>query len=116
MNDPPDQQVRHRAAARWQQVLKRTNVAGEPFVFAVHTTKIYCRPTCPSRRPLQRNVEFFNTPEQAAGAGYRPCKRCRPNLDEPDETWIVRVCQALEQSWNSPTLAELSALVGLSPS
>ena len=115
MNDSPDERAHDQAASRWQQVLERMNVVGSSFVYAVRTTKIYCRPTCPSRRPLQRNVEFFDARELAAAAGYRPCQRCRPDLDAPDEIWIARVCRALEQS-KSPTLAELSALVGLSPS
>ena len=116
MNDAPDERARNLTAARWQQVRDRTNVGHGSFVYAVRTTKIYCRPTCPSRRPLQRNVEFFDARELAAAGGYRPCRRCRPDLDVPDETWITRVCQALEQASKSPTLAELSVLVNLSPS
>ena len=116
MNDSPDGRAHDRAAARWQQVLERTNVNDGSFVYAVRTTKIYCRPTCPSRRPLQRNVEFFASRDLAVAAGYRPCRRCRPDLDVPNETWIDRVCRALEQSTKCPTLAELSVLVDLSPS
>ena len=98
MNDSPNERARNRAAARWQQVLERTNVGDGSFVYEVRTTKIYCRPTCPSRRPLRRNVEFFETRERAGAAGYRPCRRCRPDLEVPDENWIDRVCRALEQS------------------
>ena len=115
MNDCHEERARERAASRWQKVLERTNVDDGSFVYAVRTTKIYCRPTCPSKRPLQRNVEFFDAPELAAAAGYRPCERCRPDLDVPSETWVARVCQVLEQSTKSLTLAELSAFVGLSP-
>ena len=66
--------------ARWNQVLARDPRADGTFVYAVRSTKIYCRPTCPSRRPAQANVAFFPTAAEAERAGYRACKRCRPNL------------------------------------
>ncbi|HKQ56467.1 MAG TPA: Ada metal-binding domain-containing protein, partial [Candidatus Eisenbacteria bacterium] len=50
------------------------------FVTAVRTTGIYCRPTCTCRKPLRRNVRFFRSADAAARAGFRPCKRCRPEL------------------------------------
>lgn len=50
------------------------------FIFGVRSTKIICRPRCPSRLPLEKNVVFFDTIEQAIQGGYRPCKRCKPEL------------------------------------
>src|SRR3974390_3355510 len=67
------------AAARfWEATLYRDRRADGSFVFAVRSTHIYCRPSCPARRPLRQNVVFFPTPEEAEGRGFRPCRRCRP--------------------------------------
>jgi AraC family transcriptional regulator of adaptative response/methylated-DNA-[protein]-cysteine methyltransferase len=69
-----------RAAARfWRATLARDPRADGSFVLAVRSTHIYCRPSCPARRPLRRNVLFFNTQEEAEKQGFRPCLRCKPN-------------------------------------
>src|SRR5256885_14272320 len=69
-----------RAAARfWQAAVSRDARADGTFVLAVRSTRIYCRPSCPARRPLRRNVVFFRTQEEAEKSGFRPCRRCRPN-------------------------------------
>jgi AraC family transcriptional regulator of adaptative response/methylated-DNA-[protein]-cysteine methyltransferase len=68
---------------QWQQVLERDASADGQFVYAVKSTKIYCRPSCPSRRPTRKNVSFFPTPAAAEDAGYRACKRCEPELATP---------------------------------
>jgi AraC family transcriptional regulator of adaptative response/methylated-DNA-[protein]-cysteine methyltransferase len=68
---------------QWQQVLARDSTADGQFVYAVKTTRIYCRPGCPSRRPARRNVAFFATPAAAEQAGYRACKRCEPDRATP---------------------------------
>ena len=65
---------------RWQQVLDRDPRADGRSVYAVLSTKIYCRPICPSRRPARANVDFFLTTAEAERAGYRACKRCRPDI------------------------------------
>src|SRR3981189_2412372 len=68
------------AAARyWQATLARDSRSDGSFVLAVRSTHIYCRPSCPARRPLRRNVVFFHTREEAEKQGYRACLRCRPN-------------------------------------
>jgi AraC family transcriptional regulator of adaptative response/methylated-DNA-[protein]-cysteine methyltransferase len=68
-----------RAAARfWRATLSRDARADGTFVLAVRSTHIYCRPSCPARRPLRRNVVFFRTREEAEKQGFRPCRRCRP--------------------------------------
>src|SRR5258705_6887190 len=69
-----------RAAARyWRATITRDARADGTFVLAVRSTHIYCRPSCPARRPLRRNVVFFRTGVEAEKQGFRPCRRCRPN-------------------------------------
>ena len=67
------------AGKAWQQVLARDPAADGQFVYAVRSTRIFCKPSCPSRRPTRRNVSFFTLPSEAEAAGYRACLRCRPN-------------------------------------
>ncbi len=83
--------------------------------YAVKTTGIYCRSGCKSRAPLPRNVEYFETPQAACAAGYRACKRCRPDVARPeiDERFLA-VARAIEAAEEPPTLRELSALVHVS--
>ncbi len=71
------------AGKAWQQVLGRDSSADGQFVYAVKSTHIFCRPSCPSRRPTRKNVTFFPSPAAAEQAGYRACKRCEPNLAAP---------------------------------
>lgn len=68
---------------QWQQVLERDPSADGQFFYAVKSTKIYCRPSCPSRRPSKKNVSFFPSSAAAEQAGFRPCKRCEPELATP---------------------------------
>ena len=67
-----------REETAWKAVSSRDRSADGTFVFAVHTTGIFCRPSCPARRPNRANVEFFLSAEEALAAGFRPCKRCNP--------------------------------------
>jgi AraC family transcriptional regulator of adaptative response/methylated-DNA-[protein]-cysteine methyltransferase len=107
---------------RWEAVSGRAAAADGAFVYAVRTTGVYCRPSCASRRPLRQNVEFFDLPEAAERAGYRACRRCRPQLVAAADPAIARVRQAcaaidaaLEAEDGPPALAGLAELVGLSP-
>jgi AraC family transcriptional regulator of adaptative response/methylated-DNA-[protein]-cysteine methyltransferase len=106
-------------AARWQAVLNRDAAADGTFVYAVQSTGIYCRPSCPSRRPRRDRVTFFALPEAAAHAGFRACKRCLPEqaaIRDPHVELVQRVCRAIAASPEGPlTLATLSADVNLSP-
>ena len=68
---------------QWQQVLERDASADGQFFYAVKSTKIYCRPSCPSRRPTKKNVSFFPTSAAAEAAGFRACKRCEPDRATP---------------------------------
>lgn len=101
---------------RWRAVVERDVRAEGRFVYAVATTRIYCRPTCPSRRPNRTNVAFYTTPRAAEAAGFRACKRCTP-ADVSREQRVVAAVQAqIEAAHATPTLTELSVAVGLSPS
>src|ERR1700732_765570 len=76
----PQSNVSAHATARfWRATLSRDARADGTFVLAVRSTHIYCRPSCPARRPLRRNVVFFRTGAEAEQQGFRPCLRCRPN-------------------------------------
>jgi AraC family transcriptional regulator of adaptative response/methylated-DNA-[protein]-cysteine methyltransferase len=66
-------------AIAWESVLQRDAMADERFLYGVRTTGIYCRPSCPSRKPKRHNVSFFSSSEAAERAGFRACQRCRPN-------------------------------------
>src|SRR5260370_32541613 len=68
----------HAAARYWQATLARDSRADGSFVLAVRSTHIYCRPSCPPRRPLRRNVLFFSTREEAENHAFRPCLPCKP--------------------------------------
>jgi AraC family transcriptional regulator of adaptative response/methylated-DNA-[protein]-cysteine methyltransferase len=85
------------------------------FVFAVRTTGIYCRPSCPSRRPRRDSVEFFADPQQAERAGYRACLRCKPTELSAQMRAIMRARQLLDEAEGVLTLADLSKRVGVSP-
>ncbi len=85
------------------------------FVFAVRTTGIYCRPSCPSRRPRRDSVEFFADPQQAERAGYRACLRCKPTEISAQARAVMHARRLLDEAEGILTLAELSKRVGVSP-
>ncbi len=100
----------------WKRVARRDE-HGAPFVYAVTTTGIYCRPSCPSRRPLRCNVEFYPSCERAETAGYRACKRCRPrqpSVHERNLAAVVSACRLIERAETPLDLAELAESVGMS--
>ena len=97
----------------WRQVLSRDPAAA--FFYAVTTTGVFCRPGCKSRRPLRANVRFFRSAEEARAAGFRPCKRCRPEA-LPTENALEKIRAHIESNLDRPVpLAELGRLVELSP-
>lgn len=100
----------------WKMVVDRTPTAETMFVYAVRTTGIYCRPSCPSRRPLRKSVEFYPTSELAERAGYRACKRCTPAQEHPQLRILTAACNYLDRH-NEETvkLQQLGKAVGLSP-
>jgi AraC family transcriptional regulator, regulatory protein of adaptative response / methylated-DNA-[protein]-cysteine methyltransferase len=103
----------------WQAVAARDKQFDGKFVFAVNSTGIYCRPSCPSRRPQRERVRFFALPSEAEQAGFRACKRCHPDRavrDEPHLAMIDQICQYLAQaSDHTVTLDELGKHFNLSP-
>jgi AraC family transcriptional regulator, regulatory protein of adaptative response / methylated-DNA-[protein]-cysteine methyltransferase len=86
-------------ARRWQAVLDRDSVHDGTFVFGVSSTGIFCRPSCPARRPRRENVRFFDHATAAEQAGYRACLRCRPKaVDANPQSALVRaMCRYIEQ-------------------
>jgi AraC family transcriptional regulator of adaptative response/methylated-DNA-[protein]-cysteine methyltransferase len=101
---------------RWQLVLNRTASADGQFVTAVKSTRIYCRPSCPARHPLRKNVAFYATPHEAERAGFRPCRRCRPNEPNAQTEQIHRLARYMEAHLDEPlTLDVLSQKANLSP-
>ena len=102
---------------RWEAVIGRDTRAEGHFVFGVATTGIYCRPGCPARRPRRENVRFFARAEEAERAGFRPCKRCRPNassLKEQHAAAVARACRLIESAEEAPDLATLAGAAGMS--
>jgi len=96
-------------AKRWQAVVNRTPA---DFLFAVRTTGVFCRPGCRSRLPLRENVRFFESAVQARKAGFRPCKRCKP--EAAPGAFIAKACRELSRT-NTRSVAELANQAGLSP-
>jgi AraC family transcriptional regulator, regulatory protein of adaptative response / methylated-DNA-[protein]-cysteine methyltransferase len=103
----------HAAAQYWQATLARDSRADGSFVLAVRSTRIYCRPSCPARRPLRRNVTFFRTREEAEKQGYRPCRRCRPNEIAGPVALVQRAANQLAESTEEGIrLGALAAALG----
>lgn len=105
----------------WQAVLERDSRANGKFVYAVNSTGIYCKPSCPARRPRRAQVVFFPRPEAAEEAGFRACRRCQPRTDENESNaqiaLVQRACRYIEQHLDETLrLEQLSAELGLSQS
>jgi AraC family transcriptional regulator of adaptative response/methylated-DNA-[protein]-cysteine methyltransferase len=103
---------------RWAAVLARDAAADGTFFFAVRTTGVYCRPSCGARTPRPENVEFHRSPEAAEQAGFRPCRRCRPDLPplaERQAALVVNLCRLIDRAEAPPTLQQLASHAGLSP-
>ena len=108
----------HKKEAQWQAVLARDRASDGAFVFAVSSTGVYCRPSCPARRPRRENVTFFLHPREAESAGYRACLRCRPKAasGNPRQDLVKSICRYIEQNLDEPiTLAQIGAQFRLSP-
>src|SRR5690348_18479207 len=118
----------------WQIVLARDGRYDGAFVYAVKSTGIYCRPSCPSRRPRPEQVEFYDIPETAERAGFRACRRCKPKDvrgPDPRVDLVRRACRVIDENADAaetlpvlarrlgvpgPRLAKsFHALLGLSP-
>lgn len=96
---------------RWACVVSRDLLADNQFYYSVKTTGIYCRPSCGSRTPRPENVNFFSTHYDAEKAGFRPCKRCKPDqapLAKQQVELIAQLCKQIETAETPPTLAMLA--------
>jgi AraC family transcriptional regulator, regulatory protein of adaptative response / methylated-DNA-[protein]-cysteine methyltransferase len=103
---------------RWRVVLARDKTFDGEFVFAVRTTGVYCRASCPSKTAKRENVQFFDTTYLAKAAGFRACKRCTPDdmsLEHRRNDWVVRACALMKSSAAPLKLSELAAELNLSP-
>ncbi|HYN39355.1 MAG TPA: bifunctional DNA-binding transcriptional regulator/O6-methylguanine-DNA methyltransferase Ada, partial [Rhodospirillales bacterium] len=103
---------------RWAAVVARDRTADGSFCYSVRTTGVFCRPSCAARRPNPANVRFHASPGEAAAAGFRPCRRCRPDeppLAERYADTVTAACRLIETAEQRPALAELAAAAGLSP-
>ena len=95
----------------WQALVKRDPRACDEFVYGVLTTGVYCRPACASRLPNRENVRFFETSMEAEQAGFRPCKRCRPEKPDWKEAHalaVLKACKRIDEAETPPSLKELA--------
>src|SRR6266853_6300208 len=103
---------------RWASVVARDPQPPLKFYYSVKTTGVYCRPSCAARLPKPENVQFHATCEDEEKAGFRPCKRCKPNqasLVEQHAEKIASACRLIESSETPPSLELLAEHVALSP-
>jgi AraC family transcriptional regulator of adaptative response/methylated-DNA-[protein]-cysteine methyltransferase len=109
----------HTDDRRWRAVAARDARADGRFVYAVRSTGIYCRPSCPSRRPRRAGVRYFTTPDAAELAGYRECRRCRPRFGAPVPPGLPgvrRACAIIQAHVDQPlTLSALASHADMSP-
>lgn len=103
------------AETAWAAFMRRDRGWDGRVIGAVKTTGIYCKPSCPARRPKREHVEFFASADEARAAGYRPCLRCHPDEVGRDREAVARAVKLIEAAEEPPSLAELAAAVGYAP-
>jgi AraC family transcriptional regulator, regulatory protein of adaptative response / methylated-DNA-[protein]-cysteine methyltransferase len=104
---------------RWARIVARDRTADGQLWYSVTTTGVYCRPSCPSRTANPKNVQLHGSLEEAKATGFRPCKRCDPDglsVDAENVAVVARACRLIEESEEEPSLTNLAAAVGRSPS
>jgi AraC family transcriptional regulator of adaptative response/methylated-DNA-[protein]-cysteine methyltransferase len=114
----PDPAAETQHDPRWASVVARAADADGSFFYSVRTTGVYCRPSCGARLPRPENVRFHPTREDAERAGFRPCKRCRPDrpsVPEQHAAKVAEACRLIQRSASVPVLEDLADQVGLSP-
>jgi len=99
----------------WTAFMRRDRAWDGLVIGAVHTTGIYCKPSCPARRPRRENVTFYASTDEARAAGFRPCLRCKPDEVGRDQEALRRAIELIEQAEESPSLSELAEKVGYAP-
>ncbi|HEY6867695.1 MAG TPA: bifunctional DNA-binding transcriptional regulator/O6-methylguanine-DNA methyltransferase Ada [Candidatus Eisenbacteria bacterium] len=116
---PPPPADRRLDGRRWRRVLARDPGADGAFVFAVRSTGIYCRPSCPARRPRRDRVLYVGGPAEAERAGFRACRRCHPreeSMHDQHAALVRQACEMIESSPDRPpSLAALGRRIGYSP-
>jgi len=103
------------AETAWAAFMRRDRAWDGRVIGAVKTTGIYCKPSCPARRPKRENVAFFATTGEAAAAGYRACMRCKPDEVGRDREAIAKAVKLIERAEDVPTLGQLAEAVGYAP-
>ena len=102
---------------RWASVLARSPAADGSFFYSVRTTGVYCRPSCAARLARPENVQFHGTRQAAEQAGFRPCRRCKPDqpsLSEQHAVIVTDACRLIEASEGIPSLETLATQAGMS--
>ncbi len=101
---------------RWRIALDKDRRFDGHFITGVHSTGIYCRPSCPARPPKRENVRFYASCAEAEAAGLRPCKRCAPNRQSNEEAAVLAAIDEIRHAADgAPTLDELARITGYSP-
>ena len=103
---------------RWTAVVERDRRADGRFYYSVETTGVYCRPSCAARRPNPGNVRFHLTTDDAEQAGFRPCRRCKPDQPAAEQVRaakVAEICRLIEAAQETPRLTALAKRAGLSP-
>jgi AraC family transcriptional regulator of adaptative response/methylated-DNA-[protein]-cysteine methyltransferase len=103
------------ADTAWAAFMRRDRAWDGGVIGAVKSTGIYCKPSCPARRPKRENVEFFASGAEAKAAGYRPCLRCKPDEVGRDARAVARAVEIIEAAEEQPQLAQLAEAVGYAP-
>ena len=103
------------ADTAWAAFMRRDRSWDGQVIGAVSTTGIYCKPSCPAKRPKREHVQFFATAEEARAAGYRPCLRCKPDEVGRDREAVAQAVKLIETAEEAPTLTELADAVGYAP-
>jgi AraC family transcriptional regulator, regulatory protein of adaptative response / methylated-DNA-[protein]-cysteine methyltransferase len=103
---------------RWARIVARDKTADGHLWYSVSTTGVYCRPSCPSRTANPKNVQLYDTLENAKATGFRPCKRCNPDgpsIECENAALVAKACRIIEESEEEPSLENLAETVGRSP-
>ncbi len=99
----------------WAAFMRRDRSWDGRIVWAVKTTGIYCKPSCPARRPKREHVLFYSSPAEAREAGFRPCLRCKPDEVGRDRQAVAAAIKLIEEAEEAPSLAGLASAVGYAP-
>jgi AraC family transcriptional regulator of adaptative response/methylated-DNA-[protein]-cysteine methyltransferase len=114
-SDPMSNVARLDADTAWAAFMRRDRGWDGRIIGAVKTTGIYCKPSCPAKRPKRENVEFYINAEEARAAGFRPCLRCKPDEVGRDREAVARAVKLIEQAEEAPNLQDLADAVGYAP-